>query len=107
MMYRIERECNKDITIKGIPIKSGMVVTVPTFALHFDPEYYPDPLTFDPDRWSPENKPKMNSNAYMPFGMGPRNCVGMRFAMEELKIALCTIITKFRFFAVPETAVIF
>ncbi len=41
----------------------------------------------------------------MPFGMGPRNCVGMRFAMEEMKIALCTIVKNFRFFPVAETPV--
>ena len=48
---RIERECNKDITINGINIKKGVVVTVPTYALHYDPEYYPDPFKFDPDRY--------------------------------------------------------
>ena len=56
-------------------------------------------------RWSNENKANMNPNAYMPFGMGPRNCVGMRFAMEEIKIALCTIVKNFRFFPVAETPV--
>ncbi len=57
------------------------------------------------DRWSPENKANLNPYAYMPFGMGPRNCVGMRFAMEEIKIALCTIIKQYRFFCVAETPV--
>ena len=41
----------------------------------------------------------------MPFGMGPRNCIGMRFAMEEMKIALCALVKNFRFFPVPETTV--
>ncbi len=56
-------------------------------------------------RWSPENKANLNPYAFMSFGMGPRNCVGMRFAMEEMKIALCTIVKQFRFFCVEETPV--
>lgn len=47
---RIERLCNKDVTYKGVHIKKGTIVTVPSFALHYDEEYYPDPLTFNPDR---------------------------------------------------------
>ena len=105
-----------------------MIVTVPSFALHYDADYYPEPETFNPERyntttrlsqpqlifnliyafeirWSNENKANMNPNAYLPFGMGPRNCVGMRFAMEEIKIALCTIVKNFRFFPTDETPV--
>ena len=56
-------------------------------------------------RWDPDSDIKPNQYAFMPFVMGPRNCVGMRFAMEEMKIALCTIVKNFRFFPVPETPV--
>lgn len=98
----IERVCNKDITVNGVYIKKGMLVTVHTYA-YYDPDYYPDPFKFDPNRWSPENKSSLNPYAYMPFGMGPRNCVGMRFAMEEIKIALCIILKQYRFFPVQET----
>lgn len=57
-------------------------------------------------RWDTDSPIKPDPSAYMPFGMGPRNCVGMRFAMEEMKIALCTLIAEFRFFPVDETPVI-
>lgn len=56
-------------------------------------------------RWTPENKAKRSPYTYMAFGTGPRNCVGMRFAMEELKMAICTVVQKFRFFPVAETPV--
>lgn len=51
----MERECNKDITVKGVHIKKGTMVTVPTYALHYDEEYYPDPFTFNPDRYDKNN----------------------------------------------------
>lgn len=56
-------------------------------------------------RWDSDSPIKPNPNTYMPFGMGPRNCIGMRFALEEMKIALCTILSRFRFFPVTETPV--
>jgi cytochrome P450 len=57
-------------------------------------------------RWSPENKINRNPYSFMAFGMGPRNCVGMRFAMEEMKIAICTMVQKFRFYPIDETPVL-
>lgn len=104
-MRRVERICNKDINYDGVRIKKGTVVTVPAYALHYDEEHYPEPNRFNPDRWNPESPIKPNQYAYLPFGMGPRNCVGMRFAMEEIKIALCTIVKNLRFFPVAETPV--
>ncbi len=56
-------------------------------------------------RWSPENKANQSPYTFMGFGAGPRNCVGMRFALEEMKIAICTMVQKFRFFPVEETPV--
>ena len=98
---RLERMCTRDVTYGRISIKRGVLVTVPTFALHRLEEFYgPDAEKFDPDRWSAETKSNRNPYAFLPFGMGPRNCVGMRFAMEELKMALCTLIKRFRFYAI-------
>ena len=57
------------------------------------------------DRWDPAFKQNRNPYTYLPFGIGPRNCVGMRFALEELKFALCTLLRKFRFVPVKETPV--
>jgi cytochrome P450 len=101
---RVERECREDITLNGrIKIKKGMVVTVPAYAIHYMEEYYPDPKTFNPERWDAENKANRNPYAFFPFGMGPRNCIGMRFALEEIKIALCSLVKQYRFFPIDET----
>nr|QST15041.1 CYP360A1 protein [Diaphanosoma celebensis] len=100
---RLERECNKDVTYNGITIKKGIMVSVPVNAVHYAEEYYPEPEKFDPDRWAPENKHNLNPYTFLPFGLGPRNCIGMRFALEELKIALCAVVKKLRFYPVEET----
>lgn len=100
---RLDRTCNKDVSYNGIHIKKGMLVSVPVFPLHYSEEYYSDPETFNPDRWSSENKANLNPYAFLPFGMGPRNCIAIRFAREELKLVLCTLIKQFRFFPLEET----
>ena len=57
------------------------------------------------NRWSPENKIKLDPYAFMPFGLGPRNCVALRFAQEEMKLMLCTLIKQFRFVPTEDTPV--
>jgi len=100
---RIDRECCKDITYGGITIKKGMAVEIPVYAMHYSEEYFPDPHTFNPDRWSPENKSSILPYTYLPFGGGPRGCIGSRFAMEQMKIAMCTLISQFEFYPAEET----
>ncbi|XP_046748376.1 cytochrome P450 9e2-like [Diprion similis] len=83
-------------TDKPVIAKPGTRVWIPIFALHHDSQYFPDPEKFDPERFSPENKGSINPFAYMPFGVGPRNCPGSRFALMETKIVLCCLLRKFR-----------
>nr|ADP55210.1 cytochrome P450 [Spodoptera exigua]ASO98013.1 cytochrome p450 CYP9A11 [Spodoptera exigua]QIC54203.1 cytochrome P450 9A11 [Spodoptera exigua]QIC54204.1 cytochrome P450 9A11 [Spodoptera exigua] len=90
----MDRECNRDYNMgkpnedfdKDYILPKGTTVFIPTFAFHRDPQYFPDPEKFDPERFSEENRHKLNLNAYMPFGVGPRNCIGSRFALCELKV---------------------
>ena len=61
-----------------------------------DPEMHPDPTTFDPDRFSPERKSEMAAGSYLPFGMGPRQCLGMKIARQEAKVAMFQMLKNFR-----------
>jgi Cytochrome P450 len=55
------------------------MVLVPVYALHHDPDYFPDPEKFDPERFSDENKGNIKNFTYLPFGSGPRNCIGKAY----------------------------
>ena len=66
-------------------------------AVHHNPEFYPNPYRFDPERFMPENRDKLIPYTYLPFSTGPRNCVGLRFALMEAKTAVVRIINKYKF----------
>ena len=74
----MDRVCVKDYNIPGtdIVIDKGCKVVIPMYAIHHDPQYYPDPNNFDPDRFLEENVKSRPGNTYMPFGEGPRLCIG-------------------------------
>ncbi|EEC02685.1 cytochrome P450, putative [Ixodes scapularis] len=71
--------------------------------IHHDPDNWEDPYTFDPDRFLPENKHKFNPLAWQPFGAGPRNCIGMRFAQMEIRFTFAHILRKYRLVATENT----
>ncbi|XP_053272782.1 cytochrome P450 3A56 [Pleuronectes platessa] len=102
---RLEREAKETIKINGIIIPKGMLVTIPVYALHRDPELWPEPEEFKPDRFSKENKQNINPYAFLPFGLGPRNCVGMRFAKIIVKLALVEILQNYSFSVCEETEI--
>ncbi|KAH9515376.1 Cytochrome P450 3A8 [Bulinus truncatus] len=93
--FFINRKCVEDVDIQGVHIPKDMIVGVPVYAVHTDPEIYPDPDKFDPERFTPENKASRHPCAHLPFGHGPRNCIGMRLAMLELKIVMAAILQRF------------
>ncbi|XP_062551078.1 probable cytochrome P450 9f2 [Armigeres subalbatus] len=76
-------------------INKGTTVWIPTQGLHLDPKYYPNPEKFDPERFSEENKASINPMTYLPFGIGPRNCIGSRFALMEIKAVVYYLLLKF------------
>lgn len=80
-----------------LSIPGNIFIAIPFYSLHRDEEYFPDPETFDPDRFSEENKSLITPFTYMPFGDGPRNCLGVRFALMQIRIAVITLIKSYKF----------
>jgi len=93
-----DRSVTMDYKVPGTNyiLKKGSAIQIAINGLHHDPEYFPNPEKFDPERFSPENKAKINQYAYLPFGSGPRNCIGMRFALTEVKVAIVHLIHNFK-----------
>ncbi|XP_013114332.2 cytochrome P450 6g1 isoform X1 [Stomoxys calcitrans] len=69
-------------------IPDGMPVYISMYGLHYDPKYWTNPTTFDPERFSAENKQSLNPGIYLPFGMGPHNCIGVRLGLLQVKCGL-------------------
>ncbi|XP_054273744.1 probable cytochrome P450 6a14 [Macrosteles quadrilineatus] len=97
--FGLLRECTQTYQVpdSDLVIEKGVKVIVPVYALHRDPKYFPEPERFDPERFSTENKQKIIQGTYLPFGDGPRICIGLRFAMMEMKYAFCKILPKYEF----------
>ncbi|XP_013394387.1 cytochrome P450 3A4 [Lingula anatina] len=102
---RQDRVPTRDTTVNGLFIPKGTVVIIPIYAIHMDPEKYPDPEKFDPERFTPEAKAKRNPFCYLPFGMGPRSCIGMRLALLEMKIILVKVLQNFTLKTCAETQI--
>ncbi|XP_061575652.1 cytochrome P450 3A40-like [Cololabis saira] len=104
---RLERFAKATVEINGIVIPKGMVVMIPTWPLQRDPDIWHEPEEFKPERFSKENKGSIDPYTYMPFGLGPRNCIGMRFAMVTMKLAMVEILQQHSFAVCKETEIPF
>ncbi|GBM27679.1 Cytochrome P450 3A13 [Araneus ventricosus] len=104
---KLERQASADYELgeTGIIISKGTVVSVPVYAMQRDPQFFPNPEMFDPDRWTTEERINREQYLFLPFGAGPRNCVGMRFALTEVKICLAYMILNFKISRCPQTKV--
>lgn len=97
------RETLNDYTIPGTKhaIEKGTLCFTPVYAIHHDPEYYPEPERFRPER----SKLFPSALKWLPFGEGPRNCIGLRFAMMQIHLSLATLLENFEFSTTDKTIV--
>ncbi|XP_017077517.1 probable cytochrome P450 9h1 [Drosophila eugracilis] len=95
-----DRECSKDIDLydengqKLFSARKGDVLQIPIFSLHHDPDNYEDPETFNPERFADDHKDE--SRVFLPFGVGPRNCIGNRLALMEIKSIVYQLVLNFK-----------
>jgi cytochrome P450 len=90
------REPIEDVNIGGWDVPKGSLVSVITYALHRDPRFFSNPETFDPDRFAAGWEDRIPRYAYLPFGGGPRVCIGNGFAMMEARLILATVAQRYK-----------
>jgi cytochrome P450 len=91
------RKTREPVTLGGVELAKGATVVIPIYVIHRHRKLWDDPLSFDPTRFRPEARAKRHRCAYMPFGAGPRTCLGAAFSMIEGKTLLATMLARARF----------
>ncbi|MFG2812089.1 cytochrome P450 [Streptomyces sp. NPDC048410] len=92
----ISRRAVRDFPLGGGHVRAGTELFYSPYAVHRDPDLFPDPLRFDPDRWLDKPATQLPKGAYTPFGAGPRHCVGEQFAWAMMHVVLGTTIRRWR-----------
>jgi cytochrome P450 len=93
--FALSRENVRDATLGGVPIAKGTLVIAAPWTLHRDDRWHPEPLAFRPDRWTPAYEAALPIGSYLPFGLGPRRCIGTRFAAIEAVLLLAGVARAF------------
>jgi cytochrome P450 len=99
--WLVERQALVDMEIGEYFIPKGTLIAVAQWTLHRHPDYWDNPEGFDPDRFTPERSASRPRYAYLPFGGGPRQCIGTNFALYEAKLILATILQRYTLDLVP------
>ncbi|CAG9769302.1 unnamed protein product [Ceutorhynchus assimilis] len=89
------RYCEEDIDIGTKVVPKGASIFISAYHIHRNPDYWKNPLRFDPNRFLPENISKIIPGSYLPFSAGPRNCIGQGMALTLLKITVANIVRHF------------
>ncbi|CAM4527109.1 cytochrome P450 [Nocardia ninae] len=100
------REISEDLRVGDYTIPAGTTIFYPIWAVHLNPEYWPQPEVFRPERFSAAESAGRPRLAYIPFGLGPRSCEGAALAMVEAQLVLAVLLRRFRFELAPGHSVV-
>lgn len=92
----LPRQAAKDVEIGGVPMPAGTLILVSAWCTHRDPRWWPDPLAFQPERWTPEARAARPRFAWYPFGGGAKGCIGENFARVEGALVLAELARRWR-----------
>ncbi|MEI5101711.1 cytochrome P450 [Streptomyces sp. PmtG] len=104
-VWMVTREVTADTSLAGHLVPAGSALMLSPYLLHRQSDVYRDPERFDPDRWDSAAHPQPPRHAFIPFGLGPRKCVGAQYAMTEAALALATLTSRWRLSALPDAEV--
>ena len=101
----LERPCTKEYKLPNtdLVIKKGDIIRLNNIGISFDPDIFPNPDEWNPDNFSKENRANRNPYTFMAFSLGPRNCLAMRFALFEMKVAISHLVSKFKILPTEKT----
>jgi cytochrome P450 len=102
----MSRRALRDVEIDGYHVPKNRIVLIAPYTLHRQTEYFPDPEQFNPERFAPEREKQLPRYAYLPFGAGPRICIGMSFSMMQGHLLLATLAQRVSFSLIPGQQVI-
>ena len=100
-VHSLARVAAEDSELGGYPIKKGSEVVIWVYWMHHDARWFPEPERFRPERFSPEGEAALEKSSYIPFGAGPRACIGKAFAMLEAQLLLVLLVQRFHFSLAP------
>ncbi len=98
----INRQAMEEVQIGGYLVPKGALIFVSPYLMHRDARFFPEPESFQPERWTPEFEKALPKYAYFPFGGGPRVCIGQQFALMEARLILAAVAKDWRLSLVPD-----
>jgi len=105
ILHVVARNLDRDIKCSdGTVFPKGSNVNCSIYMMHRNPQIWPEPLVYDPERFTPERSEGRSAFAFIPFGAGPRNCIGQVFAMHQTRVVLYQLLRKYEVYydVIPE-----